>query len=98
MHGDNWQKTVVDTLGKQIYITFDIDYFDPAIIPSTGTPEPDGFIYSETLDIFREINKAGKEIIGFDVVELAPMKGLHHPNLTTARLIYKLLNFSFYNK
>jgi len=38
----------------------------------------------------------GKKIIGFDVVELAPMEGLHHPNLTTARLIYKLLNFAFY--
>ena len=98
IHGENWQQKVVETLGDKIYITFDIDYFDPAIIPATGTPEPDGFLYNETLNVFREINKAGKEIIGFDVVELAPMKGLHHPNLTTARLIYKLLNFAFYNK
>jgi agmatinase len=98
LHSENWQKSVVDTLGEKIYITFDVDYFDPAIIPSTGTPEPDGFLYSETLDIFRQINKSGKQIVGFDVVELAPMTGLHHPNLTTARLIYKLLNFSFYNK
>ena len=55
LHGENWQKKVADSLGQQIYITFDVDYFDPSIMPSTGTPEPDGFLYSETLNIFREI-------------------------------------------
>ncbi|ROL62534.1 agmatinase [Bacteroidetes/Chlorobi group bacterium ChocPot_Mid] len=98
LHGKNWQKKVVDTLDKQVYVTFDVDYFDPSIMPSTGTPEPDGFLYSETLDIFRELIKAKKQIIGFDVVELAPVKGIHHPDITTARLIYKILNFAFYNK
>ncbi len=98
LHGKNWQKKVVDTLGKKVYITFDVDYFDPSIMPSTGTPEPDGFLYSETMDIFRELIKAKKQIIGFDVVELAPVKGVHHPDITTARLIYKILNFAFYNK
>lgn len=95
LHGDNWQKSIVDTLGSEVYITFDVDYFDPSIMPATGTPEPDGFLYSETLNVFRELKKAGKRIVGFDVVELAPMEGLHHPNLTTARLVYKLLNFAF---
>jgi len=97
-HGKNWQKKVVETLGKKVYITFDVDYFDPSLMPSTGTPEPDGFLYSETLDIFRELIKAKKQIIGLDVVELAPVKGVHHPDITTARLIYKILNFAFYNK
>ena len=97
LFGDNWQKSVVEKLGNQIYITFDVDYFDPSIIPSTGTPEPDGFLYSETLNIFREINESGKKIISFDFVELAPIEGLHHPNLTSARLVYKLLNFAFAN-
>jgi agmatinase len=95
LHENDWQKKIVDSLGNTIYVTFDVDYFDPAIMPATGTPEPDGFLYNETLEIFREINKAGKKLIGFDVVELAPIKGLHHPNLTTARLVYKLLNFAF---
>lgn len=95
MHGNNWQQSVVDTLSDNVYITFDIDYFDPSLIPATGTPEPDGFLYSETLDIFRAMKKAGKKIIGFDLVELAPMNGLNHPNLTAARLVYKLLNFAF---
>ncbi|MBM2813479.1 MAG: Agmatinase [Ignavibacteria bacterium] len=95
LHGEDWQKAVASTLGEKIYVTFDVDYFDPSIMPATGTPEPDGFQYHETLEIFREILKLGKKIIGLDVVELAPMDGLHHPNLTTARLIYKILNFAF---
>lgn len=95
IHGENWQESVVKTLGNEVYVTFDVDYFDPAIMPATGTPEPDGFLYSETLDIFRLMKKAGKKIIGFDIVELAPMKNLQHPDLTTARLVYKMLNFAF---
>lgn len=95
IHGDNWIEKLVSTLNDEIYITFDVDYFDPAIMPSTGTPEPDGFWYSETLDIFREIKKQGKKIIGFDVVELAPDDRTYHPDLLTARLIYKMLNFAF---
>jgi agmatinase len=98
LHGSNWQKTVCDTLGKEVYVTFDIDYFDPSIMPSTGTPEPDGFLWNETMEIFRELNKQNKKIIGFDVVEFAPNKQIHHPDLTTAKFIYKLLNFSFVGK
>ncbi len=95
LHGKDWQSSVVKSLSKDVYVTFDVDYFDPAIMPATGTPEPDGFLYSETLDVFRALISSGRRIVGFDVVELAPMKGLSHPNLTTARLIYKMLNFAF---
>lgn len=95
LHGENWQKSVVDTLADEIYISFDLDYFDPAILPSTGTPEPDGFLYNETLEIFREIRRQGKKIIGFDIVELAPVEGVTHPDILAARLLYKLLNYTF---
>jgi len=95
IHSTNWQKTVVDTLSDEIYISFDVDYFDPSIMPSTGTPEPDGFLYNETLEVFREIIRQGKKIIGFDIVELAPKDDLHHPDLTSARLLYKMLNYAF---
>ncbi len=98
LHTDNWQRKVAESLGEQVYITFDVDYFDPSIMPATGTPEPDGFLYSETIKIFREMQALGKKIIGFDVVELAPIEGVYHPDLTTARLIYKLLNFAFNGK
>lgn len=91
-HGDNWIKSVVDTLGDEVYVSFDVDFFDPAIMPATGTPEPDGFLYNDAVNVFREINKRGKKIVGFDVVELAPVELLHHCDLTTARLIYKILN------
>jgi len=94
VHGEDWQRAVVDSLGEQVYITFDVDYFDPAIMPSTGTPEPDGFYYAETLDLLRYIRLSGRTIIGFDVVELAPVKGVTHPDILTARLIYKMLNIA----
>jgi agmatinase len=61
-------------------------------MPTTGTPEPDGFLYHETIEIFRKIIHSGRTIIGLDVVELAPQANLSHPDLTTARLIYKILN------
>lgn len=94
-YGSNWIKKVVDTLANEIYITFDVDAFDPSIMPTTGTPEPDGISYRDALEIFREIRNQGKKIIGFDVVELAPVEGVHHTNLTCARLVYKLLNYAF---
>lgn len=95
LHGVDWQEKVVDTLGKDVYITFDVDHFDPSLMPSTGTPEPDGFYYSETLDVIRLIVASGRRIVGFDVVELAPAKGVSHPDITVARLIYKMLNLAF---
>lgn len=95
LHGKEWQKKVVESLGDVIYVTFDVDYFDPSIMPATGTPEPDGFLYNETLEVFREISKSGKRIIGLDVNELAPIEGLSHPDILAARLIYKILNFVF---
>lgn len=93
--GQNWQEKVVSLLSDHVYITFDVDYFDPAIMPATGTPEPDGFMYAETLEIFRLLRRAGKTIIGLDVVELAPTEMAPHASLTTARLIYKVLNIAF---
>ena len=95
LHGQQWQKTVVETLAKEVYITFDVDAFDPSIMPSTGTPEPDGLMYSETVDVIRQIIASGRRIVGLDVVELAPIRNVSHPDLTTARLIYKILNLAF---
>ncbi len=95
IYGNYWQNEVVNSLSKHVYITFDVDYFDPSVIPATGTPEPDGLLYSETLDLLRLLIDEDKEIIGFDIVELAPIENLHYPQLTTARLIYKLLNLAF---
>jgi agmatinase len=98
-HGKKWQKAVVDALPTdEVYITFDVDYFDPSIMPTTGTPEPDGFHWAETMEIFRRLNKAGKKIIGFDVVELSPNENQQHATYMVAKLVYRVLNFAFASK
>ncbi|MCU0331404.1 MAG: agmatinase [Candidatus Kapabacteria bacterium] len=95
VYGPSWIDAAVATLQKDVYVTFDVDAFDPAIMPSTGTPEPEGLWYSEALAVLRAVVASGRTIVGFDVVELAPVKGQHHPDLTTARLVYKMLNLAW---
>ena len=95
IHGRDWVRRVVETLNEEVYITFDLDFFDPAIMPSTGTPEPDGFSYNEAIDILRAVAISGRKIVGFDIVELAPVKGVTHPDILAARLLYKMLNIAF---
>ena len=95
-HGRNWQEAVVAAIPTdEVYITFDVDYFDPAIMPTTGTPEPDGFFWDETMQIFRALREAKKKIIGFDVVELSPDPKQQHATYLAAKLVYRLLNFAF---
>lgn len=91
-YGNEWMDKVISKLKKNVYITFDVDYFDPSIMYSTGTPEPGGFLWDETLKLLK---KAGGErnIVGFDVVELAPKKDDSFPDFLTAKLIYKMLNY-----
>ncbi len=75
-----------------VYVTIDLDYFDPSIMPSTGTPEPGGGEWYPTLRFLRRL--AGQSrIVGFDVMELAPVPGRHAPDFLAARLIYKLLAY-----
>ena len=93
---DEWKRRVVDALTEHVYITFDVDGLDPSIMPSTGTPEPNGLFWAETMQVLRMVADR-KSIVGFDVVELAPAKGVAHPNLTAAKLMYKLMNYAFMN-
>lgn len=92
--GYNWSDGVMECLGDEVYVTFDVDGFDPSIMPSTGTPEPNGLYWAETMQLLRRIGEK-KKIVGFDVVELAPVKGVHHPDLTAAKLTYKMMNYAF---
>jgi agmatinase len=91
-YGNNWQKEVLKTLKKNVYITFDVDYFDPSIMPKTGTPEPDGFFWNETVQLFKLLSES-RNVVGFDVVELAPDKSNPFPDFLTAKLIYRMLNY-----
>lgn len=85
---------ITGTLKKNVYITFDVDYFDPSIMPSTGTPEPNGFYWDETMRLLKKVC-AERNLVGFDVVELAPQKNYTFPDFLTAKLIYKILNYKF---
>lgn len=75
---------------EKVYITFDVDGLDPSIMPSTGTPVPDGLSWREAFQCLEEISKARK-IIAADVVELAPIDGLHAPDFGAAMLVYKIM-------
>jgi len=91
---DDWMDEAIDRLGEKVYITFDVDYFDPSLVPSTGTPEPGGGDWYRTLRFLRRVFEE-REVVGCDVVELAPTPGLHAPDFLVAKLVYKLLGYRF---
>ena len=88
----DWEKRVVEALSEKVYITIDSDFFDPSILPSVGTPEPGGFSWYETIGFLRRLC-AEKTVVGFDLCEFTPIEGMHHPDFTLARLIYKLIGY-----
>lgn len=90
----DWIQKSIDQMTDRVYITIDLDYFDPSIMPATGTPEPGGPDWHNTLNYLRQVFKQ-KEVVGFDMVELAPIKDLHGPNFLAAKLYYKLLSYKF---
>ena len=90
----NWIAEVIERLGKNVYITIDLDAFDPSIMPATGTPEPGGLFWYETLELLKEVMKS-KNVVGFDIVELAPIEGATAPDFMAAKLYYKLLSYKF---
>jgi agmatinase len=77
-----------------VYLSFDIDAFDSSVMPSTGTPEPGGLFWDDVLPIIRRVAQE-KNIIGMDVVELAPIKGLQAPDFVAAKLLMKMLVYKF---
>jgi len=79
---------------KTVYITFDVDGLDSGIMPATGTPEPGGLFWNETLDIIR-IAAKNSNIVGADLNELSPIKGFNSYNFLAAKLVYKILSYKF---
>jgi agmatinase len=84
-------------LPERVYITIDVDGFDPGIMPATGTPEPGGMGWYGVLGMLRLI-AATKQVVGCDIVELAPILGLHAPDFLAAKLVYRLLGAIFQGK
>ena len=90
----DWIERVVDLLTDNIYITIDVDCFDSAIMPATGTPEPGGLDWYQVDALLEQITKRRK-VVGFDVVELLPTPGHHASDFLVAKLIYRLLGRIF---
>ena len=93
----DWIESVVGSLSETVYITIDVDGFDPAIMPATGTPEPGGLTWYEALALLRRVIDA-RRVVGCDVVELSPIPGNAAPNFMCAKLVYKILTYRFGNE
>jgi agmatinase len=89
-----WVTRVVASLGDPVYVTVDVDAFDPAIMPATGTPEPGGLSWYEALSLLKQVFSR-RTVVGCDVVELSPMPPLVAPNFLCAKLIYKMIGYRF---
>ena len=89
---DGWMDRSMAALADPVYITFDVDFFDPSLMPSTGTPEPGGGEWYPALALLRRVF-AERRVVGADVVELAPIPGMTAPDFLVARLIYKMIGY-----
>ncbi|MBU2949575.1 agmatinase [Tamlana agarivorans] len=94
---DSWMDSAIDQMTKNVFITFDLDAFDPSIMPSTGTPEPGGLLWYEALDFLKQVF-AEKNVVGFDIVELCPNKKEKSSDFLAAKLYYKMLSYKFLNE
>ncbi len=91
IYGKNdWMQRAIDQLTDNVYLTIDLDVFDPSILPSTGTPYPGGMQWRETLD-FLSMVIAQKNVVAFDVVELCPNPAEKSSDVLAAVLIYRLI-------
>ena len=93
-NNEYWIDNVIEELGDNVFITFDLDAFDPSILPSTGTPEPGGLLWYETLEFLKQVFEE-KNVVGFDIVELCPNKVDPSSDFLAAKLYYKMLSYRF---
>lgn len=91
--GKTLAEIIPDNFPDRVYLTFDIDGLDAAVMPATGTPEPGGLAFWQALDLVKEAVR-GRTIVGLDVVELAPQSGLHFADFTAAKLTYLLMGMA----
>jgi agmatinase len=91
---DRWMKQVVGALTRNVYLTIDLDVFDPAVMPSTGTPEPGGLQWYPVLRLLRRLFRE-RNVVAFDIVELCPNPNDRAPDFLAAKLLYTLLSYKF---
>lgn len=91
---EDWMEDAIDLMTDNVYITFDLDALDPSIFPGTGTPEPGGLMWYETLEFIQKIMQK-RNVVGFDMVELCPIEGTKVSEFLAAKLYYKMLSYKF---
>ncbi len=91
---EDWQDDAIGQMTPNVFITIDLDAFDPSIVPSTGTPEPGGLFWYETLEFLKMMFKK-KNVVGFDIVELCPNENEKSSDFLAAKLYYKMLSYKF---
>lgn len=91
---DSWVARSIGQMTDKVYITLDLDAFDPSILPATGTPEPGGLGWYEVINYLRLVFET-KDVVGFDLVELAPIDGHRSSEFLAAKLYYKMLSYKF---
>jgi len=89
---DGWMDRVLAALADNVYISFDVDFFDPAFVPSTGTPEPGGGTWQQAMTLLRRVFSE-RNVVAADVVELAPLPGIVAPDFLVAKLVYKMISY-----
>lgn len=89
-----WIDKVIDLMTDKVFITIDLDVFDPSVLPATGTPEPGGLKWNTTIKLLKKVFQQ-KNVLGFDIVELAPIDGLKASEFLVAKLYYKMLCYKF---
>lgn len=94
VNDEYWMDKVIDAMTDTVFITFDLDAFDPSIMPSTGTPEPGGLFWYETLDFLKRVFME-KNVVGFDLVELCPNPADKSSDFLASKLYYKMLSYKF---
>ncbi len=88
----DWVGRVLAALPENVYMSFDVDFFDPALVPATGTPEPGGGTWDQATTLLRRVF-AEKNVVAADVVELAPLPGIVAPDFLVAKLVYKMIGY-----
>jgi agmatinase len=87
----DWYDSAIEHIEGPVYLTVDLDVFDPSIMPATGTPVPAGMVYQEVYDFIKYLTER-KNVVAFDVVELCPIPNIHAPNYLAAQLIYQTIS------
>lgn len=94
MDNDDWMDQAIDLLTEDVYLTIDLDGLDPSILPSTGTPEPGGLMWYQTLRFLRKMIER-KNLVGLDIVELCPNPLEKSSDFAASKLLYKILSYKF---